>query len=230
MKRSAVPAPAAAARPASARPPRRKVPAAAAPTELREACVAAARDAIARHGVESLSLRDVARSLGVSHQAPYKHYPSRDHLLAEVMRCSFRQFAQHLDAREHFDDPLRDLKSLCRQYLSYAQQRPLEYRLMFGTPWPCGAEHAETLHQSTHAFDILRQVLQRIHGHDAAAQQRVDLDAMFVWSTMHGLVGVLNGNCLSKLELQADLLEQTAQHVIDGVARGLDAVKPAHAH
>lgn len=199
----------------------RKAPAAAAPTELRQACIAAAREAIARHGIESLSLRDVARRLGVSHQAPYKHYPSRDHLLAEVMRCGFQQFARHLDAREHFDDAQQDLESLCRQYLSYAQQHPLEYRLMFGTPWPAAPEHADQLHKSTHAFDILRQVLRRIHGDGAAQQARVDLDAMFVWSTMHGLVGVMHGDCLARLDLQQAVLPQLVQHVIDGVVRGL---------
>ena len=189
--------------------------------DLRDACICAAREAIARHGIESLSLRDVARRLGVSHQAPYKHYPSRDHLLAEVMRRCFQQFAQHLDAREHFDDAYQDLESLGRQYLSYAQQHPLEYRLMFGTPWPAAAEHAELLHQSTHAFDILRQVLRRIHGSDASQSERVDLDALFVWSTLHGLVGVMSGNCVEKLGLQPTMLEQVVQHVMDGVARGL---------
>ena len=81
------------------------------PAQLREACIAAAREAIARHGIESLSLRDVARRLGVSHQAPYKHYPSRDHLLAEVMRCGFQQFARHLDARLHFDNRSEERRS-----------------------------------------------------------------------------------------------------------------------
>ena len=189
--------------------------------DLRDACVCAAREAIARHGIESLSLRDVARRLGVSHQAPYKHYPSRDHLLAEVMRRCFQQFAQHLDARKHFDDAHQDLESLGRQYLSYAQQHPLEYRLMFGTPWPAAAEHSELLHNSTHAFDILRQVLQRIHGNSAQQSERVDLDAMFVWSTMHGLVGVMNGNCIDKLGLHQEMLGLVVQHVMDGVARGV---------
>ena len=199
----------------------------AAPTvELRDACIAAAREAIARHGIESLSLRDVARRLGVSHQAPYKHYPSRDHLLAEVMRRCFQQFAQHLDGRKHFDDPHQDLESLGRQYLSYAQQHPLEYRLMFGTPWPAAAEHSELLHNSTHAFDILRQVLRRIHGSSAKQRERVDLDAMFVWSTMHGLVGVMNGDCIDKLGLQQKMLGQVVQHVMDGVARGLAGARP----
>jgi AcrR family transcriptional regulator len=197
--------------------------------DLRDACICAAREAIARHGIESLSLRDVARRLGVSHQAPYKHYPSRDHLLAEVMRRGFQQFAQHLDAREHSDEPYQDLESLGRQYLSYAQQHPLEYRLMFGTPWPAAAEHSELLHKSTHAFDILRQVLRRIHGDGVQQQQRVDLDAMFVWSTMHGLVGVVSGNCVDKLGLPQKVLGKLVQHVMDGVVRGIGGAAPRSA-
>jgi AcrR family transcriptional regulator len=221
MARSSAPEPAAVERPAPAlrRAPRAGRPAAT--PELRDACVAAAREAIARHGIEGLSLREVARRLGVSHQAPYKHYPSRDHLLAEVMRRCFQQFAQHLDARRHFDDPYEDLQSLGHQYLSYAEQHPLEYRLMFGTPWPASAEHAEPQHQSTHAFDILRQVLRRIHGSGAGHAERVDLDALFVWSTMHGLVGVIHGDCIGRLGLQKKLLRQAVQHVMDGVARGV---------
>ncbi len=53
---------------------------------LREACVVAALEVIAERGIEALGLRDAARRLGVSHQAPYKHHPIRDHLRAEVMR------------------------------------------------------------------------------------------------------------------------------------------------
>ena len=63
---------------------------------LKAACLKAAREAIAEHGLEQLSLREVARRLGVSHQAPYKHFPSRDHLLAEVIRQCFEDFAASL--------------------------------------------------------------------------------------------------------------------------------------
>ena len=192
-----------------------------APPELRDACIVAAREAIAAHGIERLSLRDVARRLGVSHQAPYKHYPSRDHLLAEVMRRCFEGFAAHLDARERFDDPVRDLDSLGRQYMGYAQSHPLEYRLMFGTPWPAAAEHPGLVRDAGHAFDILRQVLRRLHGDQASKRERVDLDALFIWSTIHGLVGVMSGNCIDKLALSPQVLDKAMAHVMDGLHRGL---------
>ena len=64
--------------------------------DLKEACVQAARDVISEKGVESWSMRDVARRLEISHQAPYRHFPSRDHLLAEIMQRCFEDFAKFL--------------------------------------------------------------------------------------------------------------------------------------
>ena len=193
----------------------------AAPLELREACVVAAREVIAERGIEGLSLRDVARKLGVSHQAPYRHYASRDHLLAEVMRRCFEGFAAHLDAREHFDEPRDDLESLGRQYLSYARDHPLEYRLMFSTPWPESAEHPDLVRDAVHTFDILRKVLRRMHGASKATRDLIELDALFIWSSMHGLAGVMNGNCIDKLNLTTKVLSGAAVHVMDMVGLGL---------
>jgi AcrR family transcriptional regulator len=203
----------------------KKTPVPVVPLELREACVIAAQEVIAEKGAENLSLRDVARKLGVSHQAPYKHSPSRDHLLAEVMRRCFQRFAEHLDARGQFDRPHDDLAALGRQYLSYAGAHPLEYRLMFDTQWPASAEHPELIKDAVHAYDILRKVLRRLHGESAAMSDRVDLDALFIWSTVHGMAGVLNGNCIDKLNLKRKVLEQAIEHAIAMVASGLSGTQ-----
>ncbi|MEJ7686565.1 MAG: TetR/AcrR family transcriptional regulator [Variovorax sp.] len=193
------------------------------PMELRDACIVAAQEVIAERGIENLSLRDVARKLGVSHQAPYKHYTSRDHLLAEVMRRCFERFATHLDAREHFDDPKADLESLGQQYLSYAQAHPLEYRLMFSTPWPKSAEHPDLVRDAVHAFDILRKVMRRMHGNVAAKRDLADLDALYIWSSMHGAAGVMHGNCVEKLHLKAKVRSQAMAHVMEMVGHSLAA-------
>jgi AcrR family transcriptional regulator len=193
------------------------------PLELRDACIVAAQELIAERGIENLSLREVSRKLGVSHQAPYKHYPSRDHLLTELLRRCLQRFAAHLDARERFDDPEQDLRSLGLQYLAYAQQHPLEYRLMFSSPWPVSAEQAELASDARHAFDVLRGVLRRLHGDSAAMRDTVDLDALYIWSTMHGLAGVMNGECIGKLNLKAKVLKQAVRHAMDRKAIGLAA-------
>ena len=190
------------------------------PISLRDACVDVAREVIARDGIEKLSLRDVARRLGVSHQAPYRHYPSRDHLLAEVMRRCYEQFSHHLDARQRDPDPHLELHALGEQYLSFALSKPLEYRLMFGTPWPQAAEHPDLIRDANYAFDILRQVLAKVHG-VPLPNTAVDLDALFVWSTMHGLAGVLGANCTSHLTLPPSVHQQAVAHVMSLIGRGL---------
>jgi AcrR family transcriptional regulator len=202
--------------------PSKKTPAAPA-LALRDACIVAAREVIAERGVEKLSLRDVARRLGVSHQAPYRHYPSRDHLLAEVMRGCFEQFAAHLDTRVRADDPKVELEALGRLYLAYAADHPLEYRLMFSTAWPAAAEHPALVRDAAHTFDILRKVLRRVHGSTAAVRDAVDLDAMFIWSTMHGLAGVMNGNAIGQLSLKPRVLSQAAEHAMNMVGAALAA-------
>ncbi len=194
--------------------------------ELREACIVAAREVIAEHGVEGLSLRDVARRLGVSHQAPYRHYPSRDHLLAEVMRRCFLHFAAHLDARARCEQPEDDLAALGMQYLTYAQQNPLEYRLMFSTPWPETNGQVDLAHDARHAFDVLRGVLQRVHGASPGKRALVELDALHVWSTMHGLAGVMNGPCMAELGLTRQALLGAVQHTMDRLGAGLGFVAP----
>lgn len=190
---------------------------------LKEACVQAAREVIAAQGIEHLSLREVARHLGVSHQAPYRHYPSRDHLLAEVMRRCFESFARSLDARGRHDDPAADLESLGRQYLQYAADHPLEYRLMFGTPWPAGAEHPALAADAVHAFDVLRDALRRIHGTGREAAATVDLDALFIWSCVHGLAGILQGSVTDHLGLSRRMLDRAPEYVLQMISRAMSA-------
>lgn len=189
--------------------------------ELRDACIVAAQEVIAEHGIENLSLREVARKLGVSHQAPYRHYPSRDHLLSEVMRRCFQRFAAYLDARQRHEDPRQDLESLGLQYLDYARKHPLEYRLMFSTTWPGPADEADLTRDATHAFDVLRGVLRRMHGDTPEAREAVDLDALYIWSTVHGLAGVMNGPCIDRLDVKAKVLKQAIRHAMERMSAGL---------
>jgi hypothetical protein len=64
------------------------------------------------------------------------------------------------------------------QYLDYAQQHPLEYRLMFSTTWPERPQRTDLVRDATHAFDVLRGVLRRLHG------ERRPCDARGRWTWM----------------------------------------------
>jgi hypothetical protein len=105
--------------------------------------------------------------------------------------------------------------------VTYAANHPLEYRLMFGTTWPEVAEDSELIQDSLHAFNVLRNVLQRIHGTGKAAKEKIDLDAMFIWSNMHGLVTIAQSNVMQHLLLAPKVEKNVAGHVFEMISAAM---------
>lgn len=198
------------------------------PRELREACIDEALAIIGQRGVEALSLREVARRLGVSHQAPYRHYPSRDHLLAEVVRRAFAAFADHLDARPRAADPFADLHAMGRAYLDYALRHPLQYRLIFGTPLPDAKAHPEMMTRGRHAFALLEQAIAALDAARPAAARPADprLDALHVWSALHGLASIAQTSALRSLSLPPSVMQAMEAHVMARMEEGLRMALP----
>jgi AcrR family transcriptional regulator len=181
--------------------------------DLREECLSEAARILRDEGAEHLSLREVARRLGVSHQAPYRHFPSKDALVAELVRRAYADFARHLSAGPELSDPHAALADMGRRYLAYAAANPFEYRLMFAMPLPDPAQHPEMLAEAHAAFDLLRHAIGRIH-----TGERVSADALFVWSTMHGLASLVGADVIGRLGLGDVRAEDL---VLEQIGRGL---------
>jgi AcrR family transcriptional regulator len=191
--------------------------------DLREACLDEAMAIIAAEGVEKLSLREVARRLGVSHQAPYKHFPSRDHILAALVARAFAAFAAFLDGHPRTDDPDADMGRMGEGYLAYARDNPLAYRLMFGTPLPDWQDHPEMLHQGRHAFSLLCDALRRRAARHGEERPEEDIlrDALFVWSCLHGLSAIRSSDTAAALGIPAPLMEAMGGHVLGRIGDAL---------
>lgn len=193
------------------------------PKNLREACIDEALAIIGDSGIEKLSLREVARRLRVSHQAPYKHFPSRDHILAEVVGRAYENFAKHLDHRPRSADPSEDLRNMGQAYFAYAKSHPLHYKLMFETQLPNPGEHPEMMRQAKHAFSLLRDAISRLP--DRPADRTPELDALFVWSVIHGLAGILRSDALGTLGLSKETLASATPSVLARIGAALGSTR-----
>jgi AcrR family transcriptional regulator len=196
---------------------------------LREACLREALNIIETAGLENLSLREVARRLGVSHQAPYKHFPSREHILAEVIRRAYDAFANYLDQRPQTGHPSTDLNTMGQAYLDYALKHPLQYRLMFGTPLPDPTAHPDMMRSARHAFDLLRQAVSKRAHHTNAdtPPPLIDQDALFIWATLHGLASILKTDVLHTLQLPRAVLDDMVRHTFQRISAALDDAPPS---
>ncbi|MEO7717170.1 MAG: TetR/AcrR family transcriptional regulator [Capsulimonas sp.] len=190
--------------------------------DVREACLAEALQIISQNGLEALSLREVARRLNVSHQAPYKHFPSREHILAEVMERAFSGFTQYLKAAIGDGDPRGALETIGRAYLEFAMQHPLQYRLMFGTPLPDLKEHPYLFARATEAFSLLKEAIRAIK--TDASENELTSDALFAWSTVHGLASLTQIGSFSLLGVQElDQRDKAIRDIMDHICRSINS-------
>jgi AcrR family transcriptional regulator len=100
-----------------------------------ERLVAAAAELLDRGGEAAVTLRAVGAAIGVSHNAPYKHFASRDDLLAAVATADFAAMADEWrKIRTSPDESPDRLVRVLDVAIRFAQDHPARYRLLFNSP------------------------------------------------------------------------------------------------
>src|SRR3979411_2879504 len=99
---------------------------------LREALLQAAIQLIAEVGPAGFTLREVARRADVSHNAPYRHFPDREDVLAAVAAQGFRELDEAmLAALRQKRSQVGRLKRAGLAYVEFALRRPEHFTVMF---------------------------------------------------------------------------------------------------
>jgi AcrR family transcriptional regulator len=98
---------------------------------LRQALIEAALATLRRDGIEAVSLRGLARDLGVSHAAPSRHFASRDALFAAIAEQGFAALTERIAVvRDQTDDPVERMHLMARAHLDWASNNPALYAAM----------------------------------------------------------------------------------------------------
>jgi AcrR family transcriptional regulator len=103
---------------------------------------ATARRHVAEHGAAAMSVRAVARDIGIAPSALYRYYPSRDDLLTTLIAETYVEIHDVLDAAvtaalaAHPDDLLAAWVDATAAYRDWARAHPADFALVFGSPVP----------------------------------------------------------------------------------------------
>jgi AcrR family transcriptional regulator len=172
--------------------------------DLPRALVDAAIELIEEHGHEALTLRDLARRVGVSHTAPYRHFTDKRDLLAAAAEHGFADLgATTLAEFDAAPSPSEGLVALGCAYVRFAAERPVLFRLMFDPSLDDARATLPAIKEA--AFGVLL-------GAVAAAQQAGELRdgdiseiAITAWSMVHGLAHlVIDRGFQQRLERSVD--------------------------
>jgi AcrR family transcriptional regulator len=180
--------------------------------DLRDALVQAALQDVERGGPEAVNISALAKTLGVSQPAPYRHFADREALLAAVTAEAFRQFNVLL--RDEIDRPSKrsKLSRLAQAALAFGLRRHGVYRLMFASRTMACAPVGSELHNA--AMETYALLLEAMEA--PAAGLARERHALQIWAALHGMVmlaeqGLLTGKLaqITREQLVDDIVEQT---------------------
>lgn len=156
---------------------------------LREALIEAAMAIIAERGLAGFAIAELARAVGVSSAAPYRHFRDRMAVIAEVARRGFDQLAANLEAARLAagDDPVNALEHCAQAYLAFASHDPPVYAAMFEASFPDG-EHNDVVLAREAAFRVIRTAAQAAVARGTAPDRPpAHMVALHVWTMTHGI-------------------------------------------
>jgi AcrR family transcriptional regulator len=186
---------------------------------LREALLAAAVALIGEVGPQAFTLREAARRAGVSHNAPYRHFASRDELLAAVAAEGFERLAAAMRKAMAPARSARERLELCGcGYVEFALRWPHHLMVMFDMPATWDQQSRKNRPIGEEAFSVLLGCI-------VEAQRTGDLPAgdpqplaWTAWSLVHGIARLATGG---NLPLGARATVAFARRAARALLRGL---------
>jgi AcrR family transcriptional regulator len=190
--------------------------------DLRQSLIDAAIAIISESGISDVSLRQVARRVGVSHNAPYRHFDDKESLLAAIAEQGFQSLCVAMETAQQEIPPDSDqrLGAIGIAYVNFALAQPAHYRLMFGE-YRCNFSKYSALAEAAHqSFLVLVNTIRegQMAGIFRAADP-IDM-AQVAWSLVHGQSMLALDN---KLQVKQDegleaFLKFSSQMLIHGLA------------
>lgn len=171
-----------------------------------------------KEGLDALSLRAVARRAGVSHNAPYRHFPDRETLLAALAAEGYAM----LGKAQREAAATSGLRGMGEAYVRFALEHPQRFRLMFGG--------SVQIARHPRLRDIATQTYAGLSGALAArvpeAQGAGD-SSIAAWALVHGLAQLLLEERVSQAARGGRTREQFIREVLATVRFAAGTAKPA---
>lgn len=185
------------------------------PDSTRERCLEQAFALLRDGGGEAVSLRAVARGAKLSATAPYRHFPSKEAMLAVLAARGFGLFEGKLRAAVPQGIHLMTMASFVDMgvaYVRFSQEQPEYYRLMFGGLVPDHTQHPELDQAGSSAFSVLLQAIEVLQRMEQIRPGNPRQLAAHVWSVCHGFSSLLMARKFSRVEGFGDWEQEFRAH------------------
>jgi AcrR family transcriptional regulator len=160
--------------------------------DLKNALIQAGVEILSKEGIEGFSLRKVAQRAGVSHSAPYSHFPDKQSLIAAISTTGFNQLFNELDATvlAYPKNPKRQLQEGARVYTQFALNNTDTFKIMFSGVLEKEKEYPAFVEISHKTFQRVVDVVRACQEAGILRSKSPEMMAVTVWGQVHGIVSL----------------------------------------
>lgn len=174
---------------------------------------------VEKGSIAGVSLRQVARTVGVSATSVYLHFSDKDELLLAVCQRRFGEFVQLLrETRAAHEGPVAQLTACGTAYVHFGLDHPEQYKVLFGSlPAEFALERLPP--EELVGLQALQEIAEIVAAGVAAGDFRPvePFDtAVTLWALVHGLVGVISHGHDKPIDV-GGLIEGSLQLVLQGL-------------
>tara|TARA_Y100000817_G_scaffold292028_1_gene263948 strand:+ start:1611 stop:2240 length:630 start_codon:yes stop_codon:yes gene_type:complete len=192
--------------------------------DLYNALIDSGSQVIREKGLNSLSLREVAKRLNVSHTAPYRHFKDKNALMVAIAQKEYDRLGKEMQkVATHFDLPAveRIVECGCK-YVEYTLRNPEFASLMFNGQYKSGKAH-QFSHQDNSCFQIFVELFSEAQKAGDLRAEPSQLQALCLWTSMHGLMMLFVSGQIQSAAESNDQVKKLAQVMQSNILSGFRA-------
>ncbi len=190
--------------------------------DLRQALLKSAITHIRANGVHNLSLRDLAREIGVSHTAPYRHFVDKEALLVTLAEEGYvRLISSIKDAINSSTEIAVQVENMAWTYVHFFISNTVHAQIMFGSELAERTRFPTLEKASDEIFALAQNVMENGQRQNKVVKGSTALLTATAWSTVHGLSVLLSSQRLhknaEKLLKPEELTRQAIRTLLSGI-------------
>ncbi len=185
--------------------------------DLKNALIKAGVEILSKEGIEGLSLRKVAQRAGVSHSAPYSHFPDKQSLIAAISTEGFHQLYDELDTAilAQPNDPKRQLLMGAQAYVRFALNHTDTFKIMFSGVLEKEKEYPAFVEISHKTFQRVVDVVKACQSAGLLKTTSPEMMAVAVWGQVHGIISLALEGQISHSVLDQHAIEDVVSFAIE---------------
>lgn len=185
---------------------------------LRDKILETSRHLLYEEGHKALSMRKIAKMVGVSATSIYLHFENKDHLLHTLIEESVEELSR---AIEHSALPEKDtierLKSIIDHYVDFALSNPEKYQIIYTVRSDAMARYPkEKFRKARRCYEHLVKTIEEGVQKEIMEVDEPVVAAYSIWAQLHGVVSVVLNQRLDRRIDQKLFIRESIDHIVQG--------------